>query len=44
MKQDQNKNISQFKKGDYVQIKGVYKGSLMDAILLNCVLIENSKE
>ena len=37
-------DIDDIVKGKTVQIKGVYKGYLMDAILLNCVLIENDED
>lgn len=42
MQTNQNKYMDQLSKGDVVNIKGVFKGVLLDAILLNCILIEKN--
>ncbi|MEM9001533.1 MAG: hypothetical protein AAGB24_14820 [Bacteroidota bacterium] len=44
MNPEQIEKIGQIKKGDNITLKGICKGFLMDAILLNCVLIKNSDE
>ncbi len=44
MQTDQNHHMPNLVQGASVQVKGIYKGYLMDAILLNCVLIENNKD
>lgn len=31
-------------KGDKIRLKGIYKGSLMDVVLLNCVLLDENLE
>lgn len=35
---DQNKKINYLKKGDFVTIKGIYKGFLKNMIFHNCIL------
>ncbi len=40
MQQDQNLLISELKIGEEVIVKGTLKGFLMDAILLNCIVLE----
>lgn len=39
MQKDQIKEIKKLKNGDQVAIKGIYKGYLIDMILLNCIII-----
>jgi hypothetical protein len=41
MQPGENKKLDRIREGDVVNIKGVYKGILLDAILLNCILLEN---
>ena len=42
MQTNQNKYMDQLSEGDIVNIKGVFKGVLLDPILLNCILIQKS--
>ena len=42
MQTNQNKYMDQLSKGEVVNIKGVFKGVLLDAILLNCIIIEKN--
>lgn len=39
MQRDQNPEILKFKKGEEIVIKGILKGFLVDAILLNCIVV-----
>ncbi|NJB70149.1 hypothetical protein GGR42_000611 [Saonia flava] len=39
MQTNQLHNVQQIKNGDSVLIKGIFKGFLMDGIMLNCVLL-----
>ncbi|WP_299364130.1 hypothetical protein [Winogradskyella sp.] len=43
MQTNQNKYMDQLSKGEVVNIKGVFKGVLLDAILLNCIIIEKNR-
>ena len=43
MQGNQNELIKKISEGETVKIKGVYKGYLIDAILLNCTLLEKSE-
>lgn len=40
MQKNQNTLINKLDTGDTVKIKGIYKGFLKDAILLNCIITE----
>lgn len=40
MQTNQKHNINKLKLGDSVLIKGIFKGFLMDGIMLNCVLLK----
>lgn len=40
MQDDQLLHINQYQPGDLIIIKGVFKGVLLDAILLNCIIVE----
>jgi len=40
MQANQNIRMEQVQQGDIINIKGIYKGVLLDAILLNCILID----
>lgn len=42
MQADQNANVNQIKKGEIVTVKGIFKGVLLDAILLNCIIINDT--
>lgn len=44
MQKDQNSLIVNLQNGESVKIKGVFKGFLKDAILLNCILIDTKNE
>ncbi|MEM0932946.1 MAG: hypothetical protein AAGJ12_10790 [Bacteroidota bacterium] len=44
MKNDQTQVVQKLAKGDSVILKGICKGFLMDAILLNCVLLSQTNE
>ena len=44
MKEDQIAQVQTLTKGDSVVLKGICKGFLMDAILLNCVLVKKTDE
>jgi len=44
MKENQIEQIKTLTKGDTVVLKGICKGFLMDAILLNCVLLNQTNE
>ena len=44
MKDDQVTQVQTLTKGDSVVLKGICKGFLMDAILLNCVLVKKTNE
>jgi len=44
MQEDQAPIIEPLKIGDEVKVKGILKGFLMDAILLNCIVIEEVNE
>ena len=44
MQDDQVLRIDQIQKGDTIVLKGICKGFLMDAILLNCILINHRDE
>jgi len=39
MQDDQIKNINTLQIGETITIKGIYKGYLIDMILLNCIII-----
>lgn len=41
MQKDQIHRINNLKTGDKITIKGIYKGYLIDMILLNCIIINN---
>lgn len=43
MQSDQIENVKKLTKGQKVKLKGICKGFLKDAILLNCVLINNDQ-
>ena len=40
MQDDQQSKIQQLKKDSTVVVKGIFKGVLLDAILLNCIIID----
>ena len=40
MQQGETSKMENIKEGELVKIKGIYKGSLLDAILLNCIFIQ----
>lgn len=40
MRKGQETVLNSYKKNDSITIKGVYKGSLLDAIFLHCIIIE----
>ncbi len=42
MNANQSKRIEKVKKGDSILIKGVFKGVLKDAIMLNCVIVNGN--
>lgn len=44
MEHDQNEFILNLKVGDQVKVKGILKGFLKDAIMLNCILIDEVHE
>lgn len=44
MQKDQTPLIELLKVGDDVKVKGILKGFLMDAILLNCIVLEEVNE
>ncbi|MEM8509460.1 MAG: hypothetical protein AAF717_16635 [Bacteroidota bacterium] len=44
MNAEQMEQIRQLKKGDLITLRGICKGFLMDAILLNCILINQPNE
>lgn len=44
MKKDQNSAIMLLNKGDNIKIKGILKGFLQDAIILNCIILEDNNE
>lgn len=44
MKKDQNNAIMLLNKGDNIKIKGILKGFLQDAIILNCIILEDNNE
>lgn len=44
MKENQIAQVQTLTKGDSVILKGICKGFLMDAILLNCVLVKKTDE
>lgn len=44
MEKDQAPLIELLKVGDEVKVKGILKGFLMDAILLNCIVLEEVNE
>ena len=44
MKEDQVAQVQTLAKGSSVVLKGICKGFLMDAILLNCVLVKKTNE
>ena len=44
MQKDQAAIIKRLQVGDEVKVKGILKGFLMDAILLNCIVIEEVNE
>ncbi|MEM9076975.1 MAG: hypothetical protein AAGC43_08045 [Bacteroidota bacterium] len=44
MKEDQVAQVQTLAKGNSVVLKGICKGFLMDAILLNCVLVNKTNE
>ena len=39
MQADQLEKIKNIKEDDIVTVKGIFKGVLLDAILLNCIII-----
>ncbi|WP_350284459.1 hypothetical protein [uncultured Croceitalea sp.] len=39
MRTEQAALVKELKEGDVVRLKGIFKGFLMDAIMLNCVLL-----
>ncbi len=42
LQKKQNTDISALKVGEKIKIKGIYKGYLLDAILLNCIVLETA--
>jgi len=44
MQHDQNEVLSQLQEGDEVKVKGILKGFLKDAILLNCIILNKADE
>lgn len=44
MQKDQASIVESLKIGDEVKVKGILKGFLMDAILLNCIVLEEVNE
>ncbi|WP_378174855.1 hypothetical protein [Aquimarina sp. SS2-1] len=44
MQSDQNKKIGTIKSGETIKLKGIFKGFLKDAILLNCVLLNDDHQ
>ncbi len=44
MQKDQAPIVEALKIGDEVKVKGILKGFLMDAILLNCIILEEVNE
>ena len=42
MQNDQNSNIVNLSPGETIVLKGVFKGVLLDAILLNCIIIDQN--
>ena len=44
MQEDQAPIVESLKIGDEVMVKGILKGFLMDAILLNCIVIKEVNE
>jgi len=42
MQVNQEEKIKHYLKGEKIIIKGVYKGCLMDAIFLNCIILEKN--
>ena len=44
MEEDQASIVESLKIGDEVRVKGILKGFLMDAILLNCIVLEEVNE
>jgi hypothetical protein len=42
MQADQNDAVNQIQKGEIVTVKGIFKGILLDAILLNCIIIKET--
>lgn len=44
MQHYQNEVLSQLQEGDEVKVKGILKGFLKDAILLNCIILNKADE
>lgn len=44
MQKDQKQIVKALKIGDQVKVKGILKGFLMDAIVLNCIILEEVNE
>jgi hypothetical protein len=44
MQEDQNQDLVLLEEGDHVRVKGILKGFLKDAIMLNCIIIKESNE
>lgn len=44
MERDQKELIKPLQEGDQVKVKGILKGFLKDAILLNCIIINDANE
>ena len=41
MQKNQLEEVKKFQKGERVRIKGICKGFLMDAVVLNCIIVTN---
>lgn len=44
MEKDQNNILKNLQEGDEVKVKGILKGFLKDAIMLNCIIMEEMDE
>ena len=42
LQKKQSTDVSALKVGEKIKIKGIYKGYLLDAILLNCIVLETA--
>ncbi|MEM6516594.1 MAG: hypothetical protein AAF688_10465 [Bacteroidota bacterium] len=43
LQKNQSDEVAILKVGDTLKIKGIYKGHLLDAILLNCIILERNQ-